>query len=92
MPALIGLRWSHYSGGPSGLPIPHTGIVPSNKERTGTALGRFITNNFLTAGVLSNKWLFWRRSLQETGSWLADSRSINVRLIAGEQLPESGRA
>ena len=27
---------------PLGLPIPHTGIVPNNKERIGAALGRFI--------------------------------------------------
>jgi uncharacterized membrane-anchored protein YjiN (DUF445 family) len=40
---------------PLGLPIPHTGIVPNNKERIGTALGRFITNNFLTAGVLNER-------------------------------------
>src|SRR5262245_733517 len=32
---------------PFGLPIPHTGIVPNNKDRIGVALGRFITNNFL---------------------------------------------
>jgi uncharacterized membrane-anchored protein YjiN (DUF445 family) len=40
---------------PLGLPIPHTGIVPNNKERIGGALGRFITNNFLTAKVLSER-------------------------------------
>ena len=32
---------------PFGLLIPHTGIVPANKDRIGSALGRFITNNFL---------------------------------------------
>jgi uncharacterized membrane-anchored protein YjiN (DUF445 family) len=36
---------------PFGIPIPHTGIVPNNKERIGAALGRFITNNFLTPKV-----------------------------------------
>jgi uncharacterized membrane-anchored protein YjiN (DUF445 family) len=40
---------------PFGLPIPHTGIVPNNKDRIGGALGRFITNNFLTAGVMGEK-------------------------------------
>jgi len=40
---------------PLGLPIPHTGIVPNNKERIGGALGRFITNNFLTASVMSER-------------------------------------
>jgi uncharacterized membrane-anchored protein YjiN (DUF445 family) len=32
---------------PFGLPIPHTGIVPNNKDRIGAALGRFVSNNFL---------------------------------------------
>ena len=36
---------------PLGIPIPHTGIVPNNKERIGAALGRFITNNFLNPKV-----------------------------------------
>ena len=33
---------------PLGLPIPHTAVVAENKRRIGPALGRFITNNFLT--------------------------------------------
>jgi uncharacterized membrane-anchored protein YjiN (DUF445 family) len=40
---------------PLGLPIPHTGIVPANKDRIGKALGRFITNNFLTAAVMNER-------------------------------------
>ena len=40
---------------PLGLPIPHTGIVPNNKERIGMALGRFMTNNFLTASVMRER-------------------------------------
>ncbi len=40
---------------PFGLPIPHTGIVPNNKDRIGKALGRFITNNFLSATVLNER-------------------------------------
>ncbi len=40
---------------PFGLPIPHTGIVPNNKDRIGGALGRFITNNFLTASAMDER-------------------------------------
>jgi uncharacterized membrane-anchored protein YjiN (DUF445 family) len=40
---------------PLGLPIPHTGIVPNNKDRIGKALGNFITNNFLTAAVMNER-------------------------------------
>src|ERR1700722_13958312 len=36
---------------PLGLPIPHTAVVPENKSRIGTAMGRFITNNFLSPRV-----------------------------------------
>jgi len=41
---------------PLGLPIPHTGIVPSNKDRIAVAVGRFITENFLSARV-AHEWL-----------------------------------
>jgi uncharacterized membrane-anchored protein YjiN (DUF445 family) len=40
---------------PFGLPIPHTAIVPRNKERIGDAIGRFISNNFLSPSVLAAK-------------------------------------
>jgi uncharacterized membrane-anchored protein YjiN (DUF445 family) len=40
---------------PFGIPIPHTGIIPANKERIGGALGRFITNNFLTAAAMNER-------------------------------------
>src|SRR6476646_10549466 len=38
---------------PLGLPIPHTGIIPNNKERIGTALGNLITNYFLDVAVMN---------------------------------------
>jgi uncharacterized membrane-anchored protein YjiN (DUF445 family) len=40
---------------PLGLPIPHTAIVPHNKERIGGAIGRFVSNNFLSPRVLTVK-------------------------------------
>ncbi len=40
---------------PFGLPIPHTAIIPHNKDKLGSALGRFIANNFLTAETVSHK-------------------------------------
>ena len=33
---------------PLGLPIPHTAIIPSQKERLGRALGRFVANHVFT--------------------------------------------
>ncbi len=33
---------------PLGLPIPHTAIIPTHKERLGRALGRFVANHVFT--------------------------------------------
>jgi len=33
---------------PLGLPIPHTAIIPANKDAIGVALGEFVEHNFLT--------------------------------------------
>ena len=54
-PAPTGSRSSRCSAGRFGLPIPHTGIIPNNKDRIGGALGRFMTNNFLTAPVMNER-------------------------------------
>ncbi len=40
---------------PLGLPIPHTAIVPRNKERIGAALGRFVELNFASPELVSAK-------------------------------------
>jgi len=40
---------------PLGLPIPHTAIVPRNKDRIGAALGVFVANNFLTPTLITAK-------------------------------------
>jgi uncharacterized membrane-anchored protein YjiN (DUF445 family) len=40
---------------PLGLPIPHTAIIPNNKDRIGRTIGRFIERNFLTPDVLRPK-------------------------------------
>lgn len=64
---------------PLGLPIPHTGIIPRNKDRIGAALGAFIAENFLTEAVLEDKL----RQLEVArwgGAWL--SRPQNARRLA----------
>ncbi|HEU5284526.1 MAG TPA: DUF445 domain-containing protein [Burkholderiales bacterium] len=40
---------------PLGVPLPHTAIIPSNKERIGEALGRFVERNFLSTEVVAAK-------------------------------------
>jgi uncharacterized membrane-anchored protein YjiN (DUF445 family) len=39
---------------PLGLPIPHTAIIPNQKERLGRALGRFVANHVITAQEVSS--------------------------------------
>lgn len=65
---------------PLGLPIPHTGIVPNNKERIGSALGRFMTNNFLTAPVI-NERLARMDIVGAIAGWLEDP--TNAKRLAG---------
>ena len=40
---------------PLGLPIPHTAILPRNKDRIGEGLALFIERNFLTPDILRAK-------------------------------------
>lgn len=56
---------------PLGLPIPHTGIIPRNKDRIGQSLGGFIAENFLTEEVLTNK-LKQLELARWGGAWLRD--------------------
>jgi uncharacterized membrane-anchored protein YjiN (DUF445 family) len=39
---------------PLGIPIPHTAIIPNQKERLGVALGRFVANHVITADEVSS--------------------------------------
>ena len=40
---------------PLGLPIPHTAIIPRNKDRIGEALASFINENFLIPSVVARR-------------------------------------
>ena len=40
---------------PMGLPIPHTAIVPRNKERIGNALAAFLLKNFLIPRLIARR-------------------------------------
>jgi uncharacterized membrane-anchored protein YjiN (DUF445 family) len=74
---------------PFGLPIPHTGIIPQNKERIGAALGRFMSNNFLSPAVLAKR-LDKLDAARYAADWL--SNPDNTKKIAdqaGEFLPKA---
>ena len=68
---------------PFGLPVPHTALIPRSKARIGTALGRFIVENFLDPGVLDAKL----RELELAtwgGRWLqepANAEAVAARLL-----------
>ncbi|MGD8429749.1 MAG: DUF445 domain-containing protein [Ectothiorhodospiraceae bacterium] len=69
---------------PLGLPIPHTAIIPRNKERIGEGLGRFVERNFLAPDLIAGKLqeLDLARAL---GEWLCapgNSDLVSGRLLA----------
>ncbi|MGG1947839.1 DUF445 domain-containing protein [Trinickia sp. NRRL B-1857] len=40
---------------PLGLPLPHTAIIPRNKDRIGENLAKFVETNFLAPDIISGK-------------------------------------
>ncbi|WP_404367078.1 DUF445 domain-containing protein [Sphingomonas sp. MMS24-J45] len=67
---------------PLGLPIPHTAIIPRNKDRIGTTLAAFLRDNFLIPGVVARRM---RRvdAAGAAGRWLANPPGGDGRLRRG---------
>src|SRR5262245_25422344 len=61
---------------PLGLPIPHTAIVPNNKDRIADALGRFVERNFLTEETVLTK-LRNAHAAQRFTAWLAEPETAS---------------
>ncbi len=40
---------------PMGIPIPHTAIIPRNKDRIGETLANFLKNNFLVSRIVAQR-------------------------------------
>jgi uncharacterized membrane-anchored protein YjiN (DUF445 family) len=78
---------------PLGLPLPHTAIVPRNKDRIGRELGQFVEQNFLTPETIA-PWLAKQDLVGHLLRW--GSRPSNVRAVLralGEALgPVMGEA
>ncbi|HKH90356.1 MAG TPA: DUF445 domain-containing protein [Gemmatimonadaceae bacterium] len=69
---------------PLGIPIPHTAIVASRKDRIGRSLGNFVGNNFLAREVIARQLAGMR--LGERGArWLSEPahQARVARAIAG---------
>jgi len=67
---------------PLGLPIPHTAIIPRNKDRIGETLAAFLRDNFLVPGVVARRM---RRVdiAGAAGRWLASPEGTQGRLRKG---------
>jgi uncharacterized membrane-anchored protein YjiN (DUF445 family) len=64
---------------PLNIPIPHTAIIPSRKDRIGRSLGNFVQNNFLSPDVLTAK-LRAAQISRRAAEWL--SQMENARKAA----------
>jgi uncharacterized membrane-anchored protein YjiN (DUF445 family) len=64
---------------PLNIPIPHTAIIPRNKEKFGNNLARFIRNNFLSREAVDQKL----RTIDFAG-WITQALSdeANAKIIA----------
>ena len=75
---------------PLGLPIPHTAIIPENKDRIADTMAAFLQENFLTPQVVARR-LHATNIAAAAGSWLADPRASNggrIRAGAAELLAQ----
>ena len=71
---------------PLGLPIPHTAIIPENKDRIAATMAQFLRENFLTPAVVGRR-MGSMNLARAVGSYLADPKSARdsrIRAGAGE--------
>jgi uncharacterized membrane-anchored protein YjiN (DUF445 family) len=66
---------------PMGLPLPHTAIIPQNKDRIADSLAEFVRDHFLEPRELVDKLAVFDPA-QRLGAWLADT--ARVRHWVGE--------
>ncbi|WP_068073506.1 DUF445 domain-containing protein [Novosphingobium lentum] len=67
---------------PLGLPIPHTAIIPENKDRIADTMAAFLQENFLTPQVVARR-LTGMNAAAAAGAFLADPRGGEGRIRAG---------
>ena len=75
---------------PLGLPIPHTAIIPENKDRIADTMAGFLRENFLTAQVVARR-MGAMNLAGAVGSYLSDptsSRDSRIRAGASELFVE----
>jgi uncharacterized membrane-anchored protein YjiN (DUF445 family) len=62
---------------PLNIPIPHTAIISSRKDRIGRSLGNFVQNNFLSPEVLTAK-LRAAQISRRAAEWLSDPENART--------------
>jgi len=68
---------------PLGVPIPHTAIIPENKDRIADTMAAFLRENFLTPQVVARR-LANMNLAAAAGDWLADpAKGGSTRLRDG---------
>jgi uncharacterized membrane-anchored protein YjiN (DUF445 family) len=70
---------------PLGLPIPHTAIIPRNKDRLAETMGRFVQSNFLSEEVLKRKLAEWDVA-KRVAEWLIQpphTEKAAMRIVQG---------
>ncbi|MFM5949542.1 MAG: DUF445 domain-containing protein [Novosphingobium sp.] len=68
---------------PLGLPIPHTAIIPENKDRIAETMAQFLRENFLTPQVVARR-ISNMNLAAVAGDWLADpAKGGSTRLRDG---------
>ena len=75
---------------PLGIPIPHTAIIPENKDRIADTMAAFLQENFLTPQVVARR-LHATNIAAAAGGWLADPRETGggrIRAGAAELLAQ----
>jgi uncharacterized membrane-anchored protein YjiN (DUF445 family) len=65
---------------PLGIPIPHTAVIVERKDEFGRTLGEFVQENFLSAGVITER-VRNAHVVDRTAEWLSDGD--NARQLSG---------
>jgi uncharacterized membrane-anchored protein YjiN (DUF445 family) len=73
---------------PLGIPIPHTALIPSNKDKIGENLGGFVSEEFLIREKLELK-IDQFNVAKKASDWLIDAKNANIvaGLIAENVIP-----
>lgn len=67
---------------PLGLPIPHTAIIPENKDRIADTMASFLQDNFLIPQVVARR-LHSMNAAAAAGAFLADPHGGEARIREG---------